>query len=119
MGVSKTQQRPAKCHVRTGDQVMVIAGANKGRIGTVIEVRPREQRILLEGEAAVYHTKHVRPDPQRNEQGGRIQKPRPIHISNVQLLDPTTNKPTRVRRERTDKGAVRVAKGSGHRFEAQ
>ena len=49
--------------------------------------------------------------------GGRVQKLRPMHISNVALVDPETGKATRVNRERTDKGVVRVSKKSGHRFE--
>ncbi|MFW5882225.1 MAG: 50S ribosomal protein L24 [Planctomycetota bacterium] len=118
MNTGKPKVR-AKCHVRTGDTVMVISGANKGTTGTVIEVDPKRQRVVLDGEAAVYHTKHLRGDPNRNIEGGRVEKPRAIHISNVLLLDPETRKPTRVRRERTDGKVTRVSVKSGHRFEAQ
>jgi large subunit ribosomal protein L24 len=111
--------RPAKapkCHVRAGDRVIVIAGKAKGKTGMVIKVFPFEQRALLDGEAVINDTKHVRPNPQANIEGGRKQQQRPIHISNLALLDPTTNKPARVRHERTADGVVRVAKKSGHKF---
>lgn len=109
--------RAPKCHVRTGDKVVVLTGSNKGKQGTVIRVFPLEQRALVDGDAAVYQTKHVRADPQRQQEGGRIQKLRPIHISNLALLDPTTNKPTRVRHQKDEQGnTVRVAIKSGHRF---
>lgn len=106
-----------RCHVRKGDQVLVIAGNNRGKTGMVAQVLAWQQRVILEGDAAVFHTKHRKPNQQTNEKGGRVQQPRPIHISNVALIDPTTGKPTRVRRERKDGKLVRVAKKSGHRFE--
>jgi large subunit ribosomal protein L24 len=106
-----------KCHVRTGDQVIVISGANKGKSGTVIKVFTQDQRALVEGDAAVYDTKHVKANPQAGIEGGRIQRLRPLHVSKLALVDPTTGKAaTRVKRERTDAGVVRVAKKSGHRF---
>jgi large subunit ribosomal protein L24 len=110
----------AKCHIRTGDQVVLLTGpkAVRGKKGTVIKVFPREQRAIVEGECAVYETKHVKANPQAGVEGGRIRRLRPVHISNLALLDPTTNKPTRVRHERTDNGVVRVATKSGHRFAA-
>jgi large subunit ribosomal protein L24 len=107
-----------KIHIRTGDKVVVLSGDTKGKTGTVIKVFPSELRALVEGEAAIYDTKHVKANPQANIEGGRQQKLRPLHISKLALLDPTTNKATRVRRERTAAGVVRVAKKSNHRFEA-
>ena len=107
-----------KIHIRTGDKVVVLSGDTKGKSGTVIKVFPSELRALVEGDAAIYDTKHVKANPQANIEGGRQQKLRPIHISKLALLDPTTNKPTRVRRERTANGVVRIAKKSNHRFEA-
>lgn len=107
-----------KCHVRTGDKVVVLSGDNKGKTGTVIKVFPLDQRALVEGDAAIYDTKHVKANPQTGVEGGRVQRLRPLHVSKLALLDPTTNKPTRVRRERTADGVVRVAKKSGHKFTA-
>jgi large subunit ribosomal protein L24 len=111
----KTDQA-AKCHVRTGDQVVVISGSNKGKTGTVIKVFIDDQRALVEGAAAVYDTKHIKANPQAGVEGGRVQRLRPLHVSKLALVDPTTGKATRIKRERTDAGVVRVAKKSGHRF---
>ena len=110
----------AKCHVRTGDRVVLLTGpkAVRGKSGTVIRVFPRMQRAIVEGECAQYDTRHTKANPQANIEGGRIRRLRPVHVSNLALLDPTTNKPTRVRHERTDAGVVRVARKSGHRFPA-
>ncbi len=113
----KPDKQP-KSHVRTGDKVIVLSGDNKGKTGTIIKVFVEDQRALVEGDAAVYDTKHVKPNPQAGVEGGRVQRLRPMHLSKLALVDPTTNKATRVRRERTAAGVVRVAKKSGHRFTA-
>lgn len=115
--MKKTVKYTGKSHVRKGDNVIVLAGKNRGKTGTIIEVQVGKQRVLVDGEAAVYHTKHVRPNPQANIEGGRVEKLRPIHISNVALVDPSTGKATRIRHERTEAGVIRVSKKSGHRFE--
>ena len=113
-----------KLHVRTGDKVVVLSGDNRGKTGTVIKVfpgkRPNEQRAIVDGEAGAYETKHVKANPQANVEGGRIRRLRPVHVSKLALLDPTTGKAaTRVKSVRTEAGAVRVAKKSGHRFESK
>jgi len=118
--VKKPAAKPAKLHIRKGDQVVLLSGDNKGKTGTVIKVSPADRRAIVDGEAGAYETKHVRPNPQANVEGGRIRRLRPVHISKLALLDPTTNKAaTRVKHESTDKGSVRVAKKSGHRFAAK
>jgi large subunit ribosomal protein L24 len=115
----KTQPKKVKLHVRKGDQVIVHSGANKGKTGTVIRVFTDTGRILVDGDAAVYHTRHVKADPNRKIEGGRIQRLRPIHASNVALIDPSTGKACRVKHERDGEGrVVRVSKKSGHRFAA-
>ena len=97
-------------HIKTGDTVMVIAGADKGKVGKVLRILLDKDRVVVEGIARVW--KHVRPS-QRNPQGGRIQKDNPIHISNVLPLDPTTGKGTRVRFETKNGKKHRVAVKSG------
>src|SRR5580698_7832135 len=97
-------------HIKTGDQVMVIAGADKGQTGRVLRVLTGRDRVVVEGVNRVW--KHVRPS-QRNPQGGRIQKNAPIHVSNVMPLDPTTGKGTRVRFEDRDGRKHRIAVKSG------
>jgi large subunit ribosomal protein L24 len=108
--------KPPKIHVRTGDSVIVLSGDNRGKKGVVLRVFPREQRALVEGDAAIYDTRHVKANPQADIKGGRIQRLRPMHISKLALVDPTTGKATRVKVERTENGVVRIAKKSGHRF---
>lgn len=98
--------------IRKGDMVVVIGGdeAADGKTGKVLRILKDRNRVIVEGVNRVW--KHVRPS-QRNPQGGRIQKEAPLHISNVALLDPTTNKPTRVRFEVREGVKHRIAVGSG------
>jgi large subunit ribosomal protein L24 len=98
-------------HVKKGDTVMVIAGDDKGKTGEVLRVYPLEEKVLVQGVNNVY--RHMRPSRQ-HPQGGRIQKEMPIHISNVQPLDPQTSQPTRVGYEvNADGSKQRVARRSG------
>src|SRR5881394_2639374 len=97
-------------HIKSGDQVIVMAGADKGKVGQVLRVLTNKDRVVVEGINRVW--KHVRPS-QRNPQGGRIQKDAPIHVSNVMPLDPSTGKGTRVRFEERDGKKHRIAVGSG------
>ncbi len=82
--------------IRKDDVVVVIAGDHKGARGKVLRVFSEKQRVLVEGVNMVY--RHVRKSRQ-NPQGGRVQKEAPLHISNVQPIDPRTDKPVRVRYE--------------------
>ncbi len=97
-------------HIKSGDTVIVIAGADKGKTGRVLRVLTGKDRVVVEGINRVW--KHVRPN-QRNPQGGRIQKDAPIHLSNVMPLDPTSGKGARVRFQERDGRKHRVAVGSG------
>ena len=96
-------------HIKSGDTVIVIAGADKGKTGRVLRVLTGKDRVVIEGINRVW--KHVRPS-QRNPQGGRIQKDAPIHLSNVMPLDPTSGKGTRVRFQERDGRKHRIAVGS-------
>ena len=108
-----------KCHLRAGDRIVVLSGKTKGKQGTVIKVFADKQRALVDGEAAIYDTKHVKANPQANVQGGREKKLRALHLSKLALVDPTTGKATRVRHEKDANGnTIRVAKKSGHQFTA-
>jgi large subunit ribosomal protein L24 len=79
--------------IRKGDEVVVIAGKDKGRRGTVLKVL-EDDRVLVEGVAMV--KKHQRPNPNANVQGGIVEKEMSIHISNVMLYNPVTKKGDRV-----------------------
>jgi len=80
-------------HIRKNDVVIVVTGDDKDKRGRVLAVDPLNKKIVVEGVNRVY--KHVRPN-QRNRQGGRLSKEMPIDVSNVMLIDPQTNQPTRV-----------------------
>jgi len=83
-----------KTKIKRGDQVIVIAGNDKGRTGEVQSVHRERQRVLVEG--VNVRTKNLKPT-QQNPQGERVEREFPIHISNVMLLDPNTGKGTRKR----------------------
>jgi large subunit ribosomal protein L24 len=80
-------------HIRKDDIVEVITGDDKGKRGRVLRAIPKDNKVVVEGINRVY--RHVRPN-RRNAQGGRLSKEMPVHVSNVALIDPNTNKPTRV-----------------------
>ncbi|WP_100332800.1 50S ribosomal protein L24 [Bacillus xiapuensis] len=97
-------------NVKKGDKVMVITGKDKGKTGIVLAAFPKKDRVLVEGINIV--KKHAKPS-QVNPQGGIISQEAPIHASNVMLLDPKSNEPTRVGYKVVDGKKVRVAKKSG------
>jgi large subunit ribosomal protein L24 len=97
--------------VRADDEVVVVSGKDKGKKGRVVEVDPTKQRVFVEGLNIV--KRHQRPRPGTNEAGGVIEKPGPIHISNVALVDPKDGKPTRTRVEERDGKRVRIGVRSG------
>ena len=96
-------------HVRTGDQVIVTQGKDKGKTGEILRVFPKDERVLVRGIAM--RTKHLKPT-QQNPRGGVYTKETPIHISNVSPV--VEGKPTRVRFEsKSDGSKVRVAARGG------
>jgi large subunit ribosomal protein L24 len=97
-------------HIKSGDQVIIITGADKGQTGRVLRVLTGRNRVVVEGINRVW--KHVRPS-QRHPQGGRIQKDAPIHISNVMVVDPGTGKGARLRFEKREGVKHRIAVASG------
>jgi large subunit ribosomal protein L24 len=107
--------------VRSGDTVEVISGKDAGKQGRVLRVDPKKNRLFVEGLNIV--KRHQRPrslkDTQRGGKvGGVIEKEAPIHISNVMVVDPGDDKPTRVRIERSSEGSrQRVAVRSGTKLQ--
>ena len=98
--------------IRKDDEVIVISGKDKGKSGKVIRTDPKKERVYVEGLNMV--KRHQRPLPGRpNMPVGVIEKEGPIHVSNVMLVDPKANEPTRVGVKREDGRRVRVAKKSG------
>ena len=100
-----------KFHVKKGDMVFVNAGNEKGKTGKILKIDRKNMRAIVEGLNMV--TKNTRPNA-NNPQGGIIKQEAPIHISNLQLVDPAKGGPTRIGRRLDSKGKlVRYAKKSG------
>jgi len=96
--------------IKKGDQVVVLAGRDKGKKGEVIEVRPVDERVVVRGVNIV--KRHTRQTAKT--QGGIVEQEAALHVSNVAHVDPTSGKPTRVGFKTLDDGRkVRVAKASG------
>jgi large subunit ribosomal protein L24 len=98
-----------KMKIKKKDRVIVIAGKDKGKIGEVTMVMPKENRVVVAGVNVV--SRHTRATPQ--DQGGIKQKEASIHVSNVAHLDPKDNKPVRVGFKTVKDTKVRFAKRSG------
>ncbi len=80
-------------NVKKGDTVVVISGKDKGKKGKIMVAQPDDERVIVQGAAMV--TRHVKPRKQ-GQPGGRIEKEGPIHASNVMLVCPKCDKPTRI-----------------------
>lgn len=101
----------SKLHIKKGDIVYVNAGEDKGKTGRVLKVFVEKQRALVEGVNMV--SKSTKPNA-KSPQGGITKKEAPVHISNLNVLDPKTGKPTRIGRKLNAKGVlVRISKKSG------
>jgi large subunit ribosomal protein L24 len=101
--------------IRSGDEVVVIAGKNKGSHGKVLKVNLDDDRVVIQGVNIV--TKHVKPS-RENPQGGIQKREAPIHLSNVMLADPKSGDPTRVRFQTLENGTkVRIAVKSGEQID--
>lgn len=117
----KKASQHIKVKIRKGDQVMIIAGKDKGQIGEVAVVAPKEDKVLVVRQnpenpeeymplnAAIKHRKARF----QGEKSARLRIPVPIHISNVMVIDPKTGEPTRVGRKKVEGKIVRYAKKSG------
>jgi large subunit ribosomal protein L24 len=104
-------KKKAKFHIRKGDTVLVIAGDDKGKKGTVLEVFLDKNRAVVEGINIV--TKHTKPSAGKPE-GGLKKTEAALHVSNLQLVDPATDKPTRIGRKLNDKNKLqRYSKKTG------
>ncbi len=97
--------------IRKGDEVIIITGKDKGRKGVVLK-RVDSENVLVEGINRV--KKHVRPNPMKSQPGGIVDKSMPIHISNVALFNPATQKADKVGIKVLEDGRkVRVFKSNG------
>ena len=99
-----------KLNIKKGDTVYVNAGNDKGKTGKVLTVIPAKDRAIVEGINLV--SKHTKPNA-KQPQGGIVKQEAGIHISNLQLIDPKSGKPTRVGHKMVDGKKIRYAKKSG------
>ena len=120
----KRRSKPIKLKVRKGDQVVIIAGKNKGEVGFIAAVDPKNTRVIvlknnpdangnpIPLNAVIKHRKAR----QQGERSARLTSPAPLHISNVMLLDPKTGLATRIGKKEVDGKLVRYAKKSGEKI---
>ena len=102
-----------KRHVKKGDEVVVITGAERGKRGKIIEVLTGKNRVIVEGVQMI--KRHTRPNPQRNIQGGIVEREAPIHISNVAIMCKNCKKHTRLGSQvLADGRRVRICKKCGN-----
>ncbi len=109
-GAKRKREKVRSMRIRKDDDVKVIGGKDRGKTGRVIRTDPKRGWVFVEGINVV--KRHQRPtsvkDAQKGGQvGGIVEKEGPVHVSNVMLLDPSNNKPTRVRVERGKDGKRR------------
>ena len=97
--------------IRKNDEVIVIAGRDRGKRGRVTLVDAERNRVVVEGVNLV--KRHTKPNPQKQVQGGIVEQEAAIHASNVMLMDPQTKKPTRIGFKVEGDKKVRFAKKSG------
>ena len=115
MAKVKAETPRIKYKLKRGDTVEVIAGKNKGKRGTIREIRPESERVIVADVNIV--KRHMKPGRAGARQAGIVEIEAPIHISNVALVDPKTDKPTRVGiRTLPDGSRVRFAKRSGEQI---
>ena len=108
--VEASRKRVVMAKIKKNDQIIVIAGKDKGKKGRVLRIIVDKNRVLVEGVGMI--KKHVKPNPQRNIAGGILTQEAPIHISNVALLDSEGNK-TRVGYHVEGAKKTRIARSSG------
>jgi large subunit ribosomal protein L24 len=107
--------KPAGMKIKKGDRVIVIAGRDNGREGTVIAAYPDKQRLLVQGVNMIKKNTKVDYQGRRGaKEGGIIHQEALIHVSNVQLIDPDTKKPARAGYRRDDNNKkIRISRPSG------
>lgn len=98
-----SKKAPKKLHIKKEDNVVVISGSNKGSKGRVIKVLPKENKAIVEGVNMA--KKHQKPT-QQNQSGQIVEIERPIHLSNLMLIDPKTGEACRIGRKLDDNGKL-------------
>jgi large subunit ribosomal protein L24 len=91
---SASEQKPSNAGIKKGDQVRIMTGRDRGRVGRVLAVNPSKHSVTVERANII--KRHTRPNPSQNIKGGIVEKEGPMSISNVLLLCPACNKGTRL-----------------------
>jgi large subunit ribosomal protein L24 len=101
-----------RIRIRKDDLVQVIAGRDRGKRGKVLQVMPEKGRLLVQG--VNFIKRHTKPNPQRNIKGGIAEREASIHVSNVMIVSPDDDKPTRIGSKLLPDGErVRIGRRSG------
>ena len=109
---SEKTAKIAKMRIRKNDTVIVRTGKDRGKRGRVLRVIADKNRLVVEGVNLI--KRHTRPNPQKNIKGGIVEREAAIHASNVMLIDPDTNEPTRIGSKKLQDGSrVRIGRKSG------
>ena len=95
-------------HIRKGDTVVVLSGKDKGKQGKVLRVNPSKGTAIVE--RVNFFKKHTRPNPQKNQQGGILERESPIKVDKLQLICPSCGEAARTGSHRTAEGATRFCK---------
>ncbi len=116
--IPKKHVKPMR--IRRGDRVQVIAGKDKGHVGEVLRVDPEKQRVYVEGakiQKVSNKMTQIRESQKGSQVGGIIEREGPIHVSNVALVDPKDNKPTRIQIVREDGSRSRRSARTGTKLD--
>ena len=97
-----------KSHVRKGDTVVVLSGRDRGKQGKVLRVLAAKGTAIVE--RVNFLKKHTRPNPQKNQQGGIVEREAPVKMDKLQVICPSCNEPTRLGSHRTDEGVSRFCR---------
>jgi len=110
-----TKENNKNVHVKTGDRVILTAGKDKGKIGNVKKVNPSKSQVVVEGANMV--TKAQKPNPMAGIQGGLVKIEAAVDSSNVMIVCPSFEKPTRIKHNIVDGKKVRVCKKCGEQLD--
>lgn len=113
--MAKKSTNKKSLNVKTGDRVMVIAGKDKGKIGNVKKTNPSETKVVVEGANLV--TKSQKANPMAGVQGGFIKIEAPLDSSNVMIVCPSCEKPTRIKHDVVEGKKIRVCKKCGEQLD--
>jgi large subunit ribosomal protein L24 len=118
MMMNKKRKTSGKLKLKQGDEIIIIAGKDKGKRGTVKVASPATGKVVIEGLNQA--KKHVRPNPQRNIQGGIVAQDMPIQASNVAIYNPVTERADRLGYKLLEDGTkVRIYKSSGEQVDTK